>query len=671
MIGQAIHPHHSVPAGRVVRHPGWRRITRNCLYPQGVSQGSGEAGVIGRVLGGRYRLVNHIGAGRFTNAYLAYDLSQSRRVAVKLLSEDIVSAGGSRDGTFANIFAEAAEQASLITHPHLVAVRDWGDSDFGLYVVTDYLEGGSLLGMLDSGHLLSPSQALMVGLEVTRGLEHIHRQGHIHRDIRPSNILFDGRGRARLADLGTSWVLTSSESGGALMSRSVFSAIDAVRYASPEQAQGLTPDHKSDVYSLVLVLTEALSGRVPFESEDPEYTQMAKMSRKLDFAGQYARLGRVLEQAGQPERDDRPSAEDLAIGLLSAAESLPRPTPLPLARAEPEITLPDKGTDAGIPEGRKEAGPPAGVNRGVLRRLVLALMAIVLLGAAGFGAFALWENQVGNEVQQVPDLTEADEADLNRIVSEFGWELDRLDRRQDGTVAGQVISQDPQPGIGLEQGEMVTVWVSLGPELVAIPRNLVGIAVEDAEVLLGEAGLSVGEVTGRHDEAVVEGVVIEVDELFPEVDPGGSVGLVVSLGPVPRVVPEIAAGASLVVARERLEELRLGVLEWREADNLVEADHVVRVDPPPGTEVAADSVITVVISDGPEQVRVPFLATLGVGEASIALEEVGLCLGIIEGPTGSEILTSNPPADAVVDHGTCVGLITRPEGETDLEPEDG
>jgi len=256
-------------------------------------------------------------------------------------------------------------------------------------------------------------------------------------------------------------------------------------------------------------------------------------------------------------------------------------------------------------------------------------------------------------------------------VSEFGWELDRLDRRQDGTVAGQVISQDPQPGIGLEEGETVTVWVSLGPELVAIPRNLVGIAVEDAEVLLGEAGLSVGEVTGRHDEAVVEGVVIEVDELFPEVDPGGSVGLVVSLGPAPRVVPEIAAGASLAVARERLEELRLGVLEWREADNLVEADHVVRVDPPPGTEVAADSVITVVISDGPEQVRVPFLASLGVGEASVALEEVGLCLGGIEGPTGSEILTSNPPADAVVDHGTCVGLITRPEGETDLEPEDG
>ena len=288
---------------------------------------------------------------------------------------------------------------------------------------------------------------------------------------------------------------------------------------------------------------------------------------------------------------------------------------------------------------------------------------IVMLGAAGFGAFALWESQFGTETQPVPDLTEADEDDLLRIVSEFGWVLDRLDRRQDGTVAGQVIGQAPQPGTGLEQGETVTVWVSLGPEFVAIPGNLAGIAVEDAEVLLGEVGLLVGEVTERHDEVVIEGVVVEVDEIFPEVEPGGSVDLVVSLGPEPRVVPDIATGTSLAVARERLEKLRLGIIDWRAPDNLVEAGHVVRVDPPPGTEVAADSVVTVVISDGPEKVRVPFLATLGVGDASAALEEVGLCLGGVEGPLDSEILTSNPPADAVVDFGTCVGLITRPVEE--------
>lgn len=626
-----------------------------------MSQGSGE---IGRVLGGRYRLVTRIGAGRFTHVYLAYDLSQSRRVAVKLLAEEVLPDERARYGIFASRFLEAAEEAAAVVHPHLAAVHDWGDSDVGPYVVNEYLAGGSLQGMLDSGHLLSPSQTLMVGLEVTRGLEHIHRHGLVHQDVRPSNILFDSRGRSRLADLGTSWVLTSSESGGALMARSVFSEIDAVRYASPEQAQRLDPDHKSDVYSLVLVLTEALSGRVPFESDDPEYTQMAKMSRQLDLAGQFDRLGRVLEMAGRPERDERPSAHDLGLALLASAGTLPRPAPLPLPKAGPEVLDTAETAAVGAPSSRSEAaGASSDAGRPGFRRLLAALVALVLLGAAGFGAYALWERQFGTETQPVPDLTGADEAEMLGIEAEFGWVLNRLEQRQDGTVAGQVLRQAPQPGTGLEEGETVTVWVSLGPELVAIPSNLAGLAVEDAEVSLVAVGLLLGDITQRPDETVIAGVVIEVDELFTEVEPGSSVDLVVSLGPLPRVVPDIEAGSSLAVATERLEQVRLGVLEWRVADNAVQVDHVVRLEPPPGTEVAADSIITVVVSTGPEQVRVPDMATLGVGDAVGVLEEAGLCLGEVEGPLDSEILASNPPADTVVDFGSCVDLFTRPDEE--------
>ncbi|MXZ77008.1 MAG: PASTA domain-containing protein [Acidimicrobiia bacterium] len=626
-----------------------------------MNQGSGE---IGRVLGGRYRLVTRIGAGRFTHVFLAYDLSQSRRVAVKLLAEEVLPEGWNRDGLFSSRYLEAAEEAAAVVHPHLAAVHDWGESEIGPYVVNEYLVGGSLRGMLDSGHLLSPSQTLMVGLEVARGLEHIHRLGLVHQDVRPSNILFDGRGRSRLADLGTSSVLNSLELGGALMSRSVFSEIDAVRYSSPEQAQRLAPDHKSDVYSLVLVLTEALSGRVPFESDDPEYTQMAKMSRELDLAGQFDRLGRVLEMAGRPERDDRPSAHDLGLALLASAGTLSRPAPLPLPKEGPEIPDTAETAAVGAPSSRSEAASaPSDAGRPANRRVLAALVALVLLGAAGFGAFAIWERQFGTETQPVPDLSGAGEAEMLRIESEFGWVLNRLDQRQDGTVAGQVLRQAPQPGTQLEEGETVTVWVSLGPELVAIPSNLAGLAVEDAETSLVAVGLSVGDITQRPDESVIAGVVIEVDELFTEVEPGSSVDLVVSLGPLPRVVPDIEVGSSLAVARERLEQVRLGVLEWRVSDNEVQLDHVVRLEPPPGTEVAADSIITVVISTGPEQVRVPDVATLGVGDALGVLEEAGLCLGEIEGPLESEILASNPPADTVVDFGTCVDLFTRPDEE--------
>lgn len=626
-----------------------------------MSQGSGE---IGRVLGGRFRLVTRIGAGRFTHVYLAYDLSKSRRVTVKLLAGEVLPDGWDQEAVFASRFLEAAEEAAALVHPHLVAVHDWGESEVGPYVVSEYLAGGSLQGLLNSEHLLSPSQTLMVGLEMARALEHVHRQGLVHQDVRPSNILFDGRGRSRLADLGTSWILTSSESSGALASRSVFSEIDAARYASPEQAQGLAPDQKSDVYSLVLVLTEALSGRVPFESDDPEYTQMAKMSRQLDLAGQFDRLGRVLEMAGRPERDERPSAHDLGLALLAAAGTMPRPAPIPLPKAGPEIPDTAETAEVGAPPRRTEpsSAPPDARGPG-FRRLLAAVAALVLLGAAGFGAFALWDRQFGTETQPVPDLAGADEAELLRLESDYGWVLNRLEQRQDGTVAGQVLRQAPEPGKGLEEGETVTVWVSLGPELVAIPTNLAGLAVADVTELLDAAGLSVGEITRRPHETVIAGLVIEVDELFSEVELGSSVDLVVSLGPLPRVVPDIEPGSSLAVARERLEQVRLGVLEWRVPDNGVEVDHVVRVEPPPGTEVAADTVITVVVSTGPEQIRVPDTATLGIADATGVLEGVGLCLGEVEGPLDSEILASNPPAEAVVDFGTCVDLITRPDEE--------
>ena len=630
-------------------------------------QDSGAAGAIGRVLGGRFRIVSRIGSGRFTDVFVAHDLGQSRRVIVKLLSNEVLPNGWATDPTLTRRFLQAAEQAASVSHPHITPVLDWGDSDLGLYAVSNYMEGGSLLGMLSAGHLLSPSQALMVGLEVSRGLEHVHGQGLIHQDVRPSNILFDNQGRAHLADLGTSWVLTSSETTGTLVARTVFSRLDAVRYASPEQAQGLAPDSKSDVYSLVLVLTEVLSGRVPFESDDPEYTQMAKMSRALDLTGQFGRLGRVLEQAGRPERDDRPSAHDLATGFLSAAESLSRPEPLPLVKPAPEAP-PSEATAAQPPAPAVEA-PPATRDRprrrlpAGFRRLLVTLLVLLVVAAAGFGLSTQWDNWFGSDAQPVPNLAGASEADLLRIESEFGWALDRREQRQDGTVAGEVLRQSPQPGAALEQGETVTVWVSLGPGLVTIPANLAGMALADAQAALAGVGLTLGAITERHDEDLVQGVVIEVDELFPEVEPGGSVDLVVSLGPAAREVPAIQYGTPMAVAIEQLEERRLRVLEWRVADNDLEAGLVLRLEPAPGTEVVADSVVTVVVSDGPEQVRVPSLATLSVEDATTALEFAGLCLGGIDGPLDAEILATNPPGQTVVDYGTCVSLITRPEEE--------
>ena len=149
------------------------------------------------VLENRYRLVAQLGLGGSAHVYLADDLRLRRRVAVKVLHPALVGKPG-----FAERFAHEAQSAASFSHPHVVAVHDWGECEFGPYLVTEYLGGGSLHGIIAAGHTLTPAQAVKVGLEATSGLAAAHQRGMVHRDVKPANLLFDRGGRLRVADFG-------------------------------------------------------------------------------------------------------------------------------------------------------------------------------------------------------------------------------------------------------------------------------------------------------------------------------------------------------------------------------------------------------------------------------------------------------------------------------------
>src|SRR5581483_5716972 len=226
---------------------------------------SGVADLTGRVLAGRYRLVAPLGTGASGRVYAAWDVRLQRKVAVKVLHAALAD-----DAGFLRRFGAEAQLAASLHHPNVVAVYDWGEDTDSLgtpqtpgtpFMVLELLEGGSLRSLLDRGDRLSPAQAAAVGRQVAAGLDYAHARGLVHRDVKPANLLFDEHGTARVADFGLARALAEAswtEPAGAVLG--------TARYAAPEQVRGVV-DARSDVYSLALVLVEAVTGAVPFAGE--------------------------------------------------------------------------------------------------------------------------------------------------------------------------------------------------------------------------------------------------------------------------------------------------------------------------------------------------------------------------------------------------------------------
>jgi serine/threonine-protein kinase len=241
---------------------------------------------IGRVLGGRYRLVTALGTGASAHVYLADDVSLHRRVAIKVLHPALAG-----DASFLKRFRAEARAVAALNHPNILQVYDWGEERDEPYLVLEYLAGGSLRQVYDTGVLLTPAQAVQVGIQAAAGLDYAHRRGLVHRDIKPANLLFDADRRLRIADFGLARALAEAawtEPDGAILG--------TARYAAPEQVEGFVLDGKADVYALALVLYEGVTGEAPFIGDTTVATLMARVGATGRGAGvgSRPRPGRAL-----------------------------------------------------------------------------------------------------------------------------------------------------------------------------------------------------------------------------------------------------------------------------------------------------------------------------------------------------------------------------------------
>ena len=417
---------------------------------------------IGRVLGGRYRLVAAVGTGASATVYQADDVQLRRRVAVKVLHPSLAE-----DAAFLRRFQSEAQAAAALSHPNIMAIFDWGTDGRVPYLVLEYLGGGNLRAMLDRGRLLSPSQALLVGLEASRGLDYAHRRGFVHRDIKPANLLFGEDRRLRIADFGLARAIADAawtEPSGVILG--------TARYASPEQARAEPVDGKSDVYSLALTLVESVTGEVPFAGETTVATLMNRLDRLMPVSADLGPLASVIERAGRPDQAERSSAAELGQGLIAAAEKLPRPAPLALVAtsAHPSIdttTIGDAAntadTTAGAAESRRRAeagrtmvadGPPPSVSppavpvpppatggpselfdqdashpRRTRNGFLIVLAVLAVAAAVGVAALVVRRSTVSR--YPVEGLVGLEVGEARNRIATYGWDVNEVREKND------------------------------------------------------------------------------------------------------------------------------------------------------------------------------------------------------------------------------------------------
>ena len=588
----------------------------------------------GRLLGGRYRLGDAIGTGGSGTVYLADDLSLGRQVAVKVLHSSLVG-----DEAFVERFRTEARLVASLADPHVVSIYDWG-VDGQAYLVTEYLGGGSLRSILSSGRTLSPSQMLMVSLEACRALDHAHRQGIVHRDVKPANLLFGQDGRLRVADFGLAEALTG------VASRELYGGggvIGTARYASPEQAQGLALDGRSDVYALALCMVEGVTGHLPFVADTLEGTLSARVGQDVPIPDTLGPLVPVVAHAGAAEPENRPTARELGRMLLDIAGRMARPEPLPLVGPGEVGAAPMPGESDRVAPTVFPSQPVSPAPRPVRRRRrrwtgVLLTGLLIVVAAVG----GMLVREISRPTQRaLPTLVGSSGDSARSLLTELGWLVERLDVRRNDTSAGEVLDMQPPAGTRLAAGETVVLEVSLGSERQSIPPGLVGVSLSEASRLLVDAGLVTGEVTRVNNEDVVAGVVLEVLRSGDTVPRGDAVDLLVSDGPLPRVVPQGLVGMMPADVVAELIALRLAPTMGEEHDEWVAAGRVSRVEPVAGTRVVVGDDVRVVISLGAAERAVPALEGLSLAAAESRLQVSGfrnvVVVGLPESTDGTPV----------------------------------
>lgn len=559
--------------------------------PQGPQAGAQEMSPT--VFSGRYEMVRRLARGGMADVYLATDRLLNRSVAVKVLFPEFA-----RDETFVERFRREAQSAAGLTHRNIVGIYDWGE-EFGTYfIVMEYVDGKSLSELVRADGPMDADTAADVIGQVASALAFAHRNGVVHRDIKPGNIMISTTGEVKVADFGIAQALASAERANLTQTGAV---MGTATYFSPEQAQGQAVDQRSDLYSLGCVLYETLCGSPPFNGDSPvaiayKHVQEPVPSlsdRGVDVpVGLEAICGRLLDK--DPDRRYQ-TAEDLERDLnnFRAGRVVEATTMAPPVAA----TAPLGGSPPPPAFGNQPPDPGMAVPRSAQKGFPVVLLVVGLVAlAVGFFLLSNLLSANGSSGVEVPRVVGLEVAEAEELLVNADLRVDVVSEPNDTVEQGIVFEQDPPAGARVDARSEIRITVSAGRGEVEVP-DVVGRTEAEAVRLLNTVDLE-SRTEERPDDSVPEGrVIITNPPRGSLVDKGSEVLIVVSSGRDGETIPNLV-GQTETAAANQLGRLDLVTDVERVFSDEAPEGVVIATRPGAGTRVAQGDVVVLVVSRG-------------------------------------------------------------------------
>ncbi len=593
--------------------------------------------MIERNLADRYRLEGQIGQGGMAVVYAGVDTVLRRRVAIKVLRPQLAA-----DEEFVRRFYSEAQHAAKLSHPNIVNIYDVGREGDSYFIVMELVEGATLAEMIEHDVRLPEAVTIDFAAQICNGLAYAHRQGLLHRDVKPANILVTKDDVVKISDFGiaravSTQTMTVTQPG---------MVMGSVYYLSPEQAQGHELDQTSDLYSLGIVLYQMLTGKLPYTGDSPITVALKHVSSPVpvvdideiaispalaaivhkllqkDPVGRFSsavEVGKALREAREHPLVTVPIdvAPDGRPGTHVGPKTIPAPKPRPSKYPDRSASPGEPQVASGVRDGKRALSPRALFG---LPLLFAAAMIVAILGGYFSSRPGAWLG--GPAVVTVASVTGETVAAAEAKLDALGLHYNVVSVPSETVPSDRVMRQTPASNARVAAHSVVTLDVSSGLPTVAL-IDMRHYSRDDAERYLHDAKLSAKFIETFN--ASPRGTVLAQRPASGSTVPiHSTVALTISKGLKPVVVPDITSEAvSDATGELHGRNLVLAVAERDQSDQ-VAAGVVLSQSPAAGTPVDPGSTVNVTVSAGPPQLVVPSVAGRSAADATKALDDAGL-----------------------------------------------